>query len=673
MNILIPDSWLRDHLKTPATPEQLKEYLSLSGPSVERVNDVNGETVYDIEITTNRVDAYSVRGIAREAHAILPEYGIASELLTLPSTDFAAASVTALPPVPIKIRNEAGLCRRIIAVLLRNVTIAPSPDWMEKRLELAGQRPLNTIIDITNYVMWEMGHPVHAFDYDRLTRKTIIVREAKKGESLVTLDGKKHTLQGGEIVFDDGTGEIIDLPGIMGTSNTVVTPQTKNVLLFIENSDPVKIRLASMGLAIRTQAAVINEKHPDPALALPALKRAARLAGELAGAAIGSRLLDIGNWEKPVRPVTLRKSKLIQYLGTDIADSRVKGILTRLGCTVKSEKSKQSGIVYTVLPAGDRAEDMAIKEDVIEEVARIYGYHKISSLLPPPPPVAPAMDAGLEFEAELKNIMLSYGFTELFSYSMMSEADTRIMRYDTGHLYRIANPLTADMVYMRPSLLPGLIKAVETNKNIPDSLLLFELNMIYRFRTNDLPAEIPALALAATGPDAYRRVKGTVEALLIRYGIGAEGDIDEAAIPYPYDPAKSVIFGQYGVCGIPLADVRQAYGVSREIAVAELSVGELLKHRFLNRTYVPTPKYPPAGEDITFIVPPDFRTGPFLKTVPSFHPLVTSVTLIDTFGNARTFHITYLNPRANLTAGDIREARNAVIRTAASKFALALK
>src|SRR3990170_6589114 len=185
MNILIPDSWLREHLETKATPSEIQKYLSLSGPSVERVETIRKDPVYDIEVTTNRVDCMSVRGIAREAAAILPEFGIKAQRKTL-----RLPTLKSQKPLDIRIINNPKLCQRILAIKFTGIHIAPSPAWLRDRLVKVGQRPLLNVIDITNYVMWELGHPIHVFDYDRLTTKKIIVREAKPAETLVTLDEK---------------------------------------------------------------------------------------------------------------------------------------------------------------------------------------------------------------------------------------------------------------------------------------------------------------------------------------------------------------------------------------------------------------------------------------------------------------------------------------------------
>ena len=255
MNILIPHSWLSDFLETNAKPEKIAEFLSLCGPSVEKLEKVGDDWVYDIEVTTNRVDMMSVYGVAREASVILPQFGYQARLkkynpdeinkfVSHKINKFVSDEIKGGGKLDFKISNNPALCKRILAIKLENVELGPSPSWLSSRLSKVGQRPLNNAIDITNYVMWEIGHPIHVFDYDRLKRQKILVREAKKGESLTTLDGIKYNLNGGEVIFDDGAGEIIDLPGIMGTANTVVTPETKNVLLWIESIEPVRIRRA---------------------------------------------------------------------------------------------------------------------------------------------------------------------------------------------------------------------------------------------------------------------------------------------------------------------------------------------------------------------------------------------------------------------------------------------
>ena len=235
MNIKITHSWLLDYLDTDATPVEIQKYLSLCGPSVERIEKVGDETVYDIEITSNRVDTACVIGIAEESHAILKRFGKKAEL----KEPHLAEIAPVVHPVPLDIHDPQNCTRRLLGLVMEIDGVKESPQFMQTRLNAIDIRSLNTIVDITNYVMTAIGHPCHVFDYDRISTHKLIIRHAKKGEEIITLDEKKYHLDEQDIVIDDGTGKVIDLPGIMGTTNSVVTNDTKRILLFIEsNKDP---------------------------------------------------------------------------------------------------------------------------------------------------------------------------------------------------------------------------------------------------------------------------------------------------------------------------------------------------------------------------------------------------------------------------------------------------
>lgn len=634
MNILIPDSWLREYLITDAKPQDIQRCLSLCGPSIERTETVRGDVIYDIEVTTNRVDSYSVYGIARETAAILPEFGFNAKLLPMKTSPLKGKK-----KLDITIIDKQQFCKRILAVKIENIQLTKSPKWLTERLEKVGQRPLNNIIDITNYVMWETGHPIHAFDYDRLTKKKIIVREAKKGEHMITLDSKRHTLRGGELVFDDTTGTIIDLPGIMGTANTVVNEKTKNVLLFVENSDPSHIRFASMGLGIRTQAATINEKGPDPELAHITISRAATLACDIAKGSVASTLFDHYPNKPKLITVNLSHQKLVTYLGTEIAPKRVTGILTNLCFSVKSKNN-----TYEVTPPSWRTSDITIAEDIIEEVSRIYGYHNIQPHLPSGelPVVIP--DPALHWEEEVKIRLRDWGYTELLTYSMISESQMDDFHLDKTLSYKISNPLSNDWVYMRPHLLPNVLAVARQNLKISNNLKLFELSMIYQYRHKNLPLEVPTLVVVWSGKK-YFEAKGLAEAL-------------------------------FDLFGIPFPDKLDSYGSitnEREITVLYLDFAKLISNAKTTKTYIPIPKYPPIIEDLAFIVPDRFEIGPLVSTLKTIHPFVHNVSLLDVHENTRTVHIEYLDRNKNLTDEEVRPIREKIIRLAEEKFGLTLK
>ncbi|MEK7526557.1 MAG: phenylalanine--tRNA ligase beta subunit-related protein, partial [Patescibacteria group bacterium] len=231
MDILIPDNWLREYLKTKATKKDLAKYLSLSGPSVERILNEDKYPTYAMEVTTNRVDSANIYGIAREASAILPKFKISAELLPLKTKSKQKFSDKVKY---LNLKVDFKLCSRSTAILIKDVEIKSSPKIVQERLTAVGVRPINNIVDISNYVMHELGQPMHTFDYDKIGKSTMILRESKKGEKITTLDGLSYNLPGGDILIEDGNSTIIDLPGIMGGKNSMVDEKTKNVLVFIQ-------------------------------------------------------------------------------------------------------------------------------------------------------------------------------------------------------------------------------------------------------------------------------------------------------------------------------------------------------------------------------------------------------------------------------------------------------
>ena len=273
MEIKISHSWLMDHLDTKATPKQIANCLSLCGPSIDKLEKINSDWVYTIEVTTNRIDMTNVRGIAREATTILPRFGIKAGLKPLKPYN----AKTLPKSLPLIIKADPSYIYRTIGVVFENATNRESPKWLRERLKLSNIRSLNASVDITNYVMMEIGHPMHVFDYDKIKNATINITLSKKGEKIISLEDKEYALPGGDIIFKSVDGEIIDLPGIIGTKNSVVSKSTKRFLLFIDNQDPAKIRNTSIKLGIRTVAATMNEKGVDPELGMKAIHRGSYL------------------------------------------------------------------------------------------------------------------------------------------------------------------------------------------------------------------------------------------------------------------------------------------------------------------------------------------------------------------------------------------------------------
>ena len=641
MNILIPDSWLREYLQTKATPKQIKEYLSLCGPSIERIHTEGKETIYTVEVTGNRPDSMSVFGIAREAAAILPRFGIPAKLENDPyqnTPEVKDVHTSGVSKKPLTITTDFSLNPRWTSVVIDNVTVKDSPTWLKKKLELTGIRSLNNVIDITNYLMRGLGQPAHAFDYDEIKEQTMILRASKKGEHITTLDGKSHTLPGGDIVIEDGSGRLIDLCGIMGAKNSSIKDSTKTVVLFLQTYNPVHIRKTSMALAHRTEAASLFEKGIDSELVLPAIIQGIDLMKELTGGNVASKLYDL--YERPFKPytVSVKRQKADDYIGKRLSDKEIKDILTSLGFTINVSQEA----ISVAVPSFRR--DVAIDVDIIEELARLYGYHNIVPTLPDTAPPMTTFDESLNWEEEIKIRLRDWGYTETYTYSMISEELMDEFGLDKTKAYKITNPLSNEWVYMRPSLIPSMVATIKQNLSNKSDLRLFELSMTYKYRPGDLPEEKPYLIVAWTG-NKFLEAKGLAEAIFALFGIS-----------YPIE------LGGYG-----------SIQIVESSTILELDVSLLVKNAKPAKQYRPPPKYPPIYEDFTFVVPPKTAIGPMMDALKSTHPLVSDVSLLDTYEDTQTYHITYLSRDKNLTDEDVRPVREKLMKTVYEKFGATIK
>ncbi len=656
MNILIPHHWLLKHLRTQAAPEKIQSYLSLSGPSVERIETIETEPVYHIEVTTNRVDMMSVRGIAREAATILPEFGLTASLRPL-----STKPITNTTKLDLTIKNDPKICKRILAIKLSIPQVKLSPKWLQKRLLQVGQRPLNNLVDVTNFVMWEIGHPTHVFDYDKFSQKTILVRTAKKGELITTLNDKTYTTVGGEVIFDDGTGTIIDMPGLMGTKNTVVDQNTKNIIFFVDSVNAEKIRFASMTHAIRSQAAILNEKHVDPDLGLTAIERGVQLYQKIAGATVESQLVDIYPRPTNIQPITLRQSQLDTYLGTSIKSNRVSRILSNLGCRVKHRQH-----TYQVTPPTYRSNDLTIYQDLIEEVARIYGYHNLDSHImdTPIPNNPPPEDFSLEYN--VKTFLAGWGAQEVYTYSAISRQLATSSSFRLNQHLKIKNPLTDDFVYLRKSLIPSHHQVILDNPN-SSLLTIFEMaNVYHQTKPQQLPHE--QLTLTLSSNTSYSHTKGLLDSLaakLFLHNFRVIPQIDITTFP-EFEPKQSgsIYSGKIllGVIGL----------TKLNIFSFSLWIKPLTQIASTHPTFIPTPQTTPIIEDLTFKLPAKTHLGPIINHISTLHRHITSVTLKSTYRHNYTFNISYQHPTHQLTDKNILPIRKKIVSSLKRKFKASL-
>ena len=645
MEILISDNWLREFLKTKASHRDIAKMLSLCGPSVEKVSKLNADFQYLIEVTTNRVDSLSVYGIAREASAILPRFGIKARLIPLKTTSGYKFSKEV---DFLKTEVDSHLCPRFTVVLIKDVKIGSSPDWMVKRLNLVGVRPINNVVDISNYIMHELGQPVHTFDYDKIAGQKMILRNSRQGETIVTLDGKKHLLPGEDIVIEDGGGSLIDLCGIMGGTNSAVDEKTKNVLLFVQTYNPVNIRKTCIATSQRSEASAIFEKSPDPELVTYGMLRAIDLLEKLFAGVPEKHILDIYPKPYKVKTLSINYNFINSFLGTKIKKSEISEMLTPLGF----ELSRQGNNLLVKVPSF-RAKDINIPQDIVEEIARIYGYHNLPSQIMEGALPEPGYDSPFLFETGVKNILKSLGATEVYTSSLVPREWTE------EKALKLRNPLGDDSEYLRTSLKASLVNAAKENSGQKEPFHLFEMANIYIPRKDDLPEEGMTLAGIFSNQN-YRKAKGTVEALLEQLNIKFDIKAEDAKGFYPSQRLTI----------ISAKDYLGEFGILEESGFIyyQFKTEKLRKQQKAYKTYKPIPKYPAQIEDITFKVPEKTKIGEVIQAISNLQFTIYKVELKDIYKDSYTFRIWYQHPDKTLINKEVEEIRNKIIKSVKEKF-----
>ncbi len=671
MNILIPHSWLKEYLETNASPTKIADCLSLCGPSVERINKQRSDSIYDIEITTNRVDAMSVAGIAREAATILPQFRIAAKFKNNPYAIKNKKLKVISQDKKLKvIFKDKSLCPRFTAVVLKNITIKDSPKIIQDRLTMVGSRPLNNIVDVSNYLMHELGQPVHIFDYDKIGQKTMILRESKRGEKIITLDGKEHRLPGGDIIIEDGEGKIIDLCGIMGGQNSSVDKNTKNILLFIQNYEPIHIRKTSMKLAHRTQAATLFEKSVDPELVMPTLIKGIRLIKQVANGQVASNIIDIYPNPPKQKLVQISLQLIEQRLGVKLTLNKIIKILESLGFRATINKQH-----LTIKVPSWRAKDVDIPEDIVEEVARIYGYQNLPSVLPPlhQQPVKPKTT--FEWEEKVKDLLKNWGTTEVYTYSMQSEDQLANFGLKLEDHLKIKNPLSSEWIYMRINLIPSILSVIKENLGREEEIKIFELANIYIPQKNDLPMERSVLNIAFTKENndekLFYKVKGICEALFSELGIkqinyqefskdNSRSEFVSGKTTTIYHSAKNQE-QSIGYLGEISNNILTKFGINQKVIVAEIDFSQLANLATNKKTYHSIPKYPAVIEDLSFIVPFKTPVAKLIDKIKKTNILIDRVELKNIYKDVRTFRIYYQDKSKPLTAEEISQLRKDIV------------
>lgn len=653
MNIRITHNWLLEYLETNATPYDIQKCLSLCGPSIEKVEKIGDDYVYEIEITTNRVDTAAVVGIAREASAILPQFGFKATGLLRPNVMSGLAMTKDIAnKLDLIIEDKNKLCRRILAVVIDNVAVKPSPSYIKERLESCDIRSLNNLVDITNYVMLEVGHPTHVFDYDRIKSHKLILRHAQDKEEIITLDDKKYNLCEDDIIIDDGTGQVIDLPGIMGTKNSVVTPETKRIIFFIESNDPILIRKSSMKYGIRTMAATINEKSPDPELAKVALLRGIELFQKIASGKVASPIYDIYTNPYKQKTVSISFEEINRIIGVKIPEKKIIQILTSLGFKIHLGDGRTK---MDLSVPSYRDKDVSIKEDIIEEIARVHGYQNLPNNIQLPAYVSQPkeMEKMFEYQSKIKYFLKHLGLTEVMNYSMTSKEMIEMFDLKVEDHLKVKNSISEEIEYLRTHLTSSLVKNIKENEGKKDELKLFEIAKTYKKKVDDLPVEKYKVGIVIN--TNFSELKGIIESLF------QELNIDNYQIKKSENPVlSSNNQGQIVINGKKIGEFGQIKSTYKlrikaksEIFLAVLDFESLINQAKLLPTYKSINPYAVIKLDLTTDSKKTFEEIKKLSFDNSKY--LQKVEFLNTFENKISLRFYFTSNLKNLTEEEAKE------------------
>ena len=554
----------------------------------------NDDTVVDFEITNNRPDCYSIIGLAREAAAAFNKPMKHHEPVVKGGAEGCLADL-----LDVEVPAE-DLCSRYTARMVRNVKIAPSPLWLRQRLRANGVRPINNIVDITNYVMLEYGQPMHAFDYRYVGSGKIIVRRSEEGETLTTLDGNVRKLTPGMLVIADET-KPIGLAGIMGGENSEIMDDTVDVVFESANFNGTSIRQTALALGMRTEASGKFEKNIDPLLTLPAVNRACELVELLGAGEVMDGTIDILNHIPEPRELPLEADKINALLGTDISEEEMIEYLRRLEVPVEGKTIK----VPSFRP------DLVQTADIAEEVGRLYGYNEI----PTTSFKGVASEGGYTGTMALENtvgrLCRSLGFSEILTYSFVSPTVFDMIRIPADsplrNTMRIQNPLGEDASIMRTIALPSMLAILSRNNAYHNSACkLYEMAKVYLPKEGQrLPDEPRHLLLGSYGEgEDFFSLKGEIEAIFRGMNVkpAAYTAVKDNPSYHPGRCAKVTVEGvEVGVFGQVHPLVAKNYGIDAEVYAAELNFTALADLRKPAATYVPLPKYPAVTRDIAVV------------------------------------------------------------------------
>ena len=672
------------------------------------LTDELGDVIFEVDVTPNRVDCFSMLGVAHEVGALL------DEPVQIPKSEYPATGPTARSLIDIQIADP-DLCPRYMASLVQGVTIGPSPKWLRERLTAAGLRSINNVVDVTNYVMLEWGQPLHAFDYDKIRGKRIIVRRAGDGELITLLDGSERSLNHENLVIADGSGAVA-VAGVIGGEHSEVTAATHNILIESANFNPISVRRTARSLKQLTDAAHRYERGLPRQLTDPAVRRATELILAVAGGTAAGHIVDVYPGENKLPEIFLSRAEVKRLLGIDLSTEKIGSLLRRVGCTVATEEGE-----LRVVPPMLRT-DLTIPADLCEEIARLLGYDQIPSTLPIGRQPEPHLNREWSWKNTLRQTMTGLGFDEIVTYSLTSRERlgrllgvTGRIAGTSGFLARLAepttfgspslsaavtdrflplhveplevdNPLSRDNECLRTTTFGSGLEMLRANLRVVDrDVSLFEIGRSYIPRVGDLPEERQTLTVLSGAyrsgagwgervPNDFFWLKGIAEATLDRLGVGTRA---YRPLHHPFfHPARSaaiVLPDQedrlLGVLGEVEPDVRAAFDLDQASFLLAIDLDGLFRSASVDRQVVAIPRFPPVVQDIAVIVGTDIAAATIEELIrESGEPLVKFVELFDIYQGPPipdgkinlAYHITYQALDRTLTDVEVAEVQRKI-------------
>ena len=647
-------------------------------PLGEPLSDYLGDTVLDLELTPNRLDCLSMLGVAHEIAALT------GGTVTEPDARYEESGAPVGERVSISIADPE-LCHRYTATVIDGVSIGPSPQWLQERLTRAGLRPISNVVDVTNFVMLEYNQPLHAFDLGTVKDSTVIVRRARSGEKLTTLDGVDRELTASNLVIAD-SHDPIGLGGVIGGANSEIGPHTRTVLLESANFNAANNRETATSLGLRTEATLRFEKGLRQELAPLALRRATALIQEVAGGTVAPGYIDVYPQPPDSPPtVTLTTRRLRQSLGMDMSLDQAQTALESLGLTCTAE----SGALVVTIPWWRN--DVNIEDDLVEEVVRVIGYDAVPTVMLSTPIPFHSPETVITLRDEIKDLLVAGGMQEVINYTLVSdELLERIVSTDeTARPMRVANPMSSTHEILRPSLQHGLLATLAANQSSgAGPFRFFEAGRVFLPRTGDLPEEVETVAAVLTGqrseeiwldgPDSsgamdFFDAKGAVETMLDRLSISAVWELGEHPV---YQPGRCAVVktgnATLGYVGEIHPNIRERFDLDAgTVAGFELNLQALLDALpDSDRRFESLPRFPAATRDLALAVSADVPAGRVTELILR-HRLVLRAELFDFYSGENldpgtkslAFHVHLQAADRTLTNEEVTRSLDGLLRT----------